>query len=273
MLDRAALGADGAAAVEDVDQRVEVDVPRQVEAGAGLDGGVHQRHRGERRARAVVAVDRAGDHPDQRAGVGGGQQRDLAGADVLVLRVVHLGVARQVHPELDAVEQAALLDQPLRRRLDVQQPGAGGHPLGVAVGDGAAAAVAVLVVEDAVDDVGDGLEAAVRVPRRALGLARRVLHLAHLVHHDERVEVLQVDAGERAADREALALVAGRRGGHLPDRARLVAEPGLAQARQDGEVVDGDRGHGTHLLVVGRIPVPTVVEHCIFRRRPTRLQP
>ena len=64
------------------------------------------------------------------------------------------------------------------------------------------------VLEDAVDHVGDGLEAAMRMPRRALRLARRVLHLAHLVEVDERVEVGQVDAGERAADREALALEA-----------------------------------------------------------------
>ena len=45
------------------------------------------------------------------------------------------------------------------------------HPLGVAVGDEAAAAVGVLVLEDAVDHVGDGLEAAVGVPGRPLGLA------------------------------------------------------------------------------------------------------
>jgi hypothetical protein len=38
--------------------------------------------------------------------------------------------------------------------------------------------VVVGVLEGAVDDVGDGLEAAVRVPRRALGLAGRVLDLA-----------------------------------------------------------------------------------------------
>jgi hypothetical protein len=36
-----------------------------------------------------------------------------------------------------------------------------GHPLGVAVGDQPAAAVGVLVPEDAVDHVGDGLEAPV----------------------------------------------------------------------------------------------------------------
>jgi len=44
------------------------------------------------------------------------------------------------------------------------------------------------------------LEPAVRVPGRALGLPRRVLHLAHLVHVDERVQLPQVHAGERPAD-------------------------------------------------------------------------
>ena len=62
--------------------------------------------------------------------------------------------------------------------------------------------------ERAVDHVGDGLEAAVRVPRRALGLAGGVLDLAHLIHVDERVELIELDAGEGAADGEALALEA-----------------------------------------------------------------
>ena len=87
-------------------------------------------------------------------------------------------------------------------------------------------------------------EATVRVPRVvALGLTRRVVHLAHLVHHDERVELLQVDAREGTADGEALALVSLGRGGDLPDGARLVAEPRRGDATQDGEVVDGDRRH------------------------------
>ena len=91
-----------------------------------------------------------------------------------------------------------------------RMPAAGGHPLRGAVGDDAAAAVGVLVLERAVDDVGDGLEAAVRVPVGAPGLARRVVDLAHLVHVDERVEVGEVDAGEGPADGEALALEALR---------------------------------------------------------------
>ena len=156
-----------------------------------------------------MPADVAGDDAHQRAAVGGGEQADGAAAQVLVARRRPLLLARQVDPQLDAVEQATADVTSHSGGVSMcRMPAAGGHPLGVAVGDEPAAAVGVLVLEDAVDDVGDGLEAAVRVPRRALGLARRVLDLAHLVHVDERVEQRQVDAGERAADREALALEA-----------------------------------------------------------------
>ena len=103
----------------------------------------------------------------------------------------------------------------------------------------AAATVGVLVQERPVDDVGDGLEAAVRVPVGAPGLARRVVDLAHLVHVDERVEVGAVDAGEGPPDREALALEAARGGG---DRA-------------DGTVVGLGPRHGDSL---GRVSVSAV---------------
>jgi hypothetical protein len=95
------------------------------------------------------------------------------------------------------VEQAAAHHQFLRRRLDVQDPAACGHPLRVAVGDQAAATVGVLVAERAVDDVGDGLEPAVRVPRRALRLTRPVVDLTHLVHVHERVEPREVHPNAR----------------------------------------------------------------------------
>jgi hypothetical protein len=62
------------------------------------------------------------------------------------------------------------------------------------------------VVEDAVDDVGDGLEPAVWMPGGAFGFAGGVVHFAHLVHVHEWVELAHAGPGERAPDREALAL-------------------------------------------------------------------
>ena len=203
---------------------------------------MHQRDRGVRDARARVPVERAGDDPQQRPAVGRGQQRDLAGPDVLVARLGHLEPRRQVDPELEAVEEAAAHHQLLGRLLDVQDAAAGRHPLGVAVGDEAAAAVGVLVPEHPVDDVRDGLEAAVRVPRGALGLARRVLDLAHLVHVHERVEVAQADARERAPDREPLALEARRRGGDPRDRPVALGR-GLGDPGQDQQIGNGNGRH------------------------------
>src|SRR5207302_2543300 len=98
---------------------------------------------------------------DERAAVGGAEQRDLAGPDVLVARRGHLLPGGQVDPQLEAVEQAAAHHQVLGRLLDVQDAAACGHPLGIAVGDQAAAAVGILMPERPVDYVGNGLEAAV----------------------------------------------------------------------------------------------------------------
>ena len=103
-------------------------------------------------------------------------------------------------------------DEVVRRCLDVEDALAGGHPLGGAVADHAAAAGRVGVLDDAVHHVRDGLEPAVRMPRRALRLARRVVDLADLIEVHERVEHREVDAREGTADRESLALEAtGRR--------------------------------------------------------------
>src|SRR6185312_14531468 len=108
----------------------------------------------------------------------------------------------------------------------------------------AAATVGVLVPEGAVDDVGDGLEAAVRVPGRPLGLARRVVHLAHLVHVDERVERPEVDSGERTADWETLALERRRCRGDGENRPVLRHGPiGVRNPGQYQDVVDSYRRH------------------------------
>ncbi len=182
-----------------------------------------------------MAGDVARDDTHQRTAVLGRQQLDLVAFDGLVLRRRELVLARQVHPQLDAVEHAAALDELGGRRLDVQDARARGHPLRGTVGDQAAATVRVLVREAAVDHVGDGFEAAVRVPVRAPRLTGLVLHLAHLVHVHERVEVGGAHAGEGAHDGKALALVAARAGGDRADGPLGVGRPrGLKAAAMSG---------------------------------------
>lgn len=62
------------------------------------------------------------DDAQQRARVRGRDQPDLLAAKVLVARLCPLLRARQVDPQLQAVEQPARLNEPLRRPLDVQEP-------------------------------------------------------------------------------------------------------------------------------------------------------
>src|SRR5207249_7434282 len=99
--------------------------------------------------------------------------------------------------------------------------------------------------------VGDGLEPAVRVPGRALRFARRILHFAHLVHMDERVEVGEVDAGERTPDWKPLTLEAAGCGGDRTNRS-LGRIADLRDARQRGDVFDGDGWHGRLPLLRSR---------------------
>ena len=146
------------------------------------------------------------------------------------------------------MEQAAADDQPLGRRLDVQDAAAGRHPLRVAIGDDAAATIRVAVLEGAVDDVRHGLEATVRVPGGALGLTRRVVDLAHLIQMNEGVEVGGRNAGEGATNGEALAFEAargGRDGAHgAQARVLLIELVTFGRARMLSTVTAGMVGAG-----------------------------
>src|SRR5215471_11227073 len=240
--DGAAGRADGALAAQHVDQRVEVGPPRHRQSRAGGDRRVRVSDRGVCAPWAVELPDVAGDDANQRPAVVRGDQLGLLALNALVSRRRELVLGRQVHPELDAVEQAARYDELLGWGLDVQDAGAGCHPLGGAVLDHPAATVGILVLEGPIDHVGHGLEAAVWVPCRALWLARCVVDLAHLVHVHEWVEVGGGDAGERADHREAFALEATRASGDRLDRTLGVAELRGRQARQ-GQCVGAYGGH------------------------------
>ncbi len=119
---------------------------------------------------------------------------------------------------MEAVKKPAGRDQGFRWLLDVQETGTGGHPLGITVGDRSAAALGVLMLEGAVDHVGHRLETTMGMPGGAFGLSRRILDFTHLVEMDERIELVEGDAGERSPDRKSLAFKSalGGRDGPAP---------------------------------------------------------
>ena len=183
-----------------------------------------------------VAGQVAGDEADQGAAVGRGQQPQGVAVDGLVAGLGELERGGQVDPELDAVGAAAVAEEGLGRDLVVEDPGAGGHPLGVALADDPAAAVAVVVLDDPVDHVGDGLEAPVRVPRGADRLVGGVVDRPELVEQEEGVGHVGVEAaGERAPDLEAGALD-GVVGGRRPARpgGRGVSGSGVTRGSTSG---------------------------------------
>ncbi len=83
---------------------------------------------------------------------------------------------------------------------------AGRHPLHVAGANRPRVARAVGVRAFAFEHVGHGLEAAVRMVRRADGFVRRVGDRAELVEQEERIDEVEATGGEGSANGEAAAL-------------------------------------------------------------------
>jgi hypothetical protein len=100
------------------------------------------------------------------------------------------------------------------------------HPLHAAGLEVAAVAHAVAVLHVAVEHVGDGLEAAVRMLGKAGNVFVRVF-AAEVVEHEERVEVLQRRRADAAVD-ERLRLRSPRRARNkLADRRVFMICSGL----------------------------------------------
>ena len=85
---------------------------------------------------------------------------------------------------------------------------AGGHPLDVAGGDGAAVAHAVAVLHGSGEDVGDGLDAAMRMPGKAGEIVLGNV-VAEVVEQQEGIEVGRVAEAEGAAQMDARAFERG----------------------------------------------------------------
>src|SRR5436309_4612290 len=118
----------------------------------------------------------------------------------------HLQTPRQVDPDLEAVDAPTLLPDALRGHLGVHDPRARGHPLHVTGPETPPVARRVLVLEFALERVGDGLEAAVRMVRCADRLTGRVVHRPQLVDEEKGVHLLQARRGEGPANHETRAL-------------------------------------------------------------------
>ena len=164
------------------------------------------------------------------------------------MRVGPLQFARQVDPQLDAVEQAAGHHQVFRGSLDMQNAVTGGHVLRPTFTNGPTAAVRVLMQKPAINQIGERFKAAVRMPGCAFRLTGGILHLAHLIHHDERINIAGIEASERPTDRKSLALERLRRSSHGFSAPRSGCS-GHVQPRQ-GEGVSGDCGHGYSSLLI-----------------------
>src|SRR3546814_825630 len=151
-----------------------------------------------------------------------------SGVELLVARIGHIFLRRQVHPQLEAAHAAFLLLGHLR----VHQAAAGGHPLHAAGDQQALVAVVVLVAHSAVEHVGHGLEAAVRMAGETgdvvLGLVG-----AELVEQQERIELRQRRAADDAGELDPGAV---RRGG----AADLADDAGVRGGLHGGAPVTDD---------------------------------
>ncbi len=155
--------------------------------------------------RSLLAPELARHHAHHGAVVVG-DFRNVRRLDVLISRIHHLLMRRQVGPELEAVH--APFGIALRHFL-VHDAAARGHPLHVARAQRAFVPQAVAVVHGALEHVGDGLDAAVRVPGESLEEVLGAL-VAEVVEQEEGVELLGLPEPEGATKLHSGAFQRGR---------------------------------------------------------------
>src|SRR5229473_8303126 len=131
--------------------------------------------------------------------------RYFGGLDVLVARCRHLQRRRQVGPQLEPVH--APLRVALRHFL-VENAAPGRHPLDVAGAELTLVAQAVAVVDAARQHIGDGLDAAVRMPGKSGAIVLRTI-VAEVVEQEERIELARLPEAEGAPQLHARAFDRG----------------------------------------------------------------
>ena len=132
---------------------------------------------------------------------------DLDAFDVLVARRRHFQRGGQVGPKLEAVHAALRV---ALRHLLMHDAAACGHPLHVAGAEHAAIAEAVAVLHRAIQDIGDGLDAAMRMPGEAGEIVLRVV-VAEIVEQQKRIGLGSLAETKGAAQLDAGAFHGGRR--------------------------------------------------------------
>ena len=130
---------------------------------------------------------------------------DFGGFDFLIAGRGHLERGGEIGPELEAVHAAGVV---ALGHFLVDDAAAGGHPLDVAGGDGAVVAHAVAVLDGAGEDVGDGFDAAMRMPGEAGEVVVGDV-VAEIVEEEEGIEVGGVAEAEGAAEVDAGAFEGG----------------------------------------------------------------
>ena len=165
--------------------------------------------------RAALAPEVAADDAHARAVIVD-DLGNVGGLDVLIARRRHFQGRRQIGPELKAVHAA--LGVALRHFL-MQDAAARRHPLHVAGIEIAAIAEAVAVLDGAGQHISNGLDAAMRMPRKAGAIIVGPV-IAEIVEQKERIEFGRVAEAEGAVELDAGALDDGLRrhdAFHRPD--------------------------------------------------------
>src|SRR5713101_7586722 len=185
--------------------------PRSLEhIGEGVPGGLHRKYLAPPGRDGNVEIARFGRGPVHRAALAPEVAANHANAgavviddlryrfrrDVLVARRGHLERRGQVRPKLEAVHPTARV---ALRHFLVENPAPGGHPLHVAGAQRPLVSQAVAVVHRPGQDIGDGLDAAMRMPGEAGAIVVRAV-VAKIVEQQERIELAGLSESERAVE-------------------------------------------------------------------------
>src|SRR5207253_4875726 len=170
-LEPGAIRTDSRRTLEYIGQHAEVRPEGNGDVGPGLEGPILEDDRSPRLDHGAGAERLAGDHANLGLAVARARLRQLLSRVLLVARADQLVPPGQVDPDLEAVHPAALLANPPRRHLRMDDAGPGGHPLHVAGSEPAAMSSGILVLHFAFEHVSDRLEAPMGVIRSADSLA------------------------------------------------------------------------------------------------------